>query len=100
MFKVYRWTKATSRKPRCLSAGSYPLYLQFKPLIWAQSYHENTPTALPRFREAIFRHHYVMQKNSSCTETEKSYLCKVRHFNRQNLMLINSPNDWATAYGS
>jgi len=38
-----------------------------------------------------------MQKNSTCIETEKSYLCKVLHFNRQNLMLINSPNDWATA---
>ena len=47
-----------------------------------------------------FRHHYVMQKNSSCVETEKSYLCKVLHFNRQNLMLIGPPNDWATAYGS
>jgi len=30
--------KATSRKPRCPSAGPYPLYLQFKPIIWAQSY--------------------------------------------------------------
>jgi len=36
---------------------------------------------------------------SSCIETEKSYLCKVLPFNRQNL-LIGSPNDWATAYGS
>jgi len=26
--------------------------------------HENTPTALPRFKNVIFRHHYVMQKNS------------------------------------
>jgi len=39
-----------------------------------------------------------MQKNSSCIETDKSYLCKVLHFNRQNLMLIGPPNDWATAY--
>jgi len=39
-------------------------------------------------------------ENSSCIETEKSYLCKVLHFNRQNLMLIGPPNDWATAYGS
>jgi len=30
--------KATSRQPRYLSADSYPLYLQFKPIIWAQSY--------------------------------------------------------------
>jgi len=28
MFEVHRWTKATSRKPRCLSAGSYSLYVQ------------------------------------------------------------------------
>jgi len=33
--------------------------------------HENVPTALPRFKNVIFRHHYVMQKNSSCIETEK-----------------------------
>jgi len=38
-------------------------------------------------------------QNSSCIETEKSYLCKVLHFNRQNL-LIGPPNDRATAYGS
>jgi len=37
-----------------------------------------------------------MQKNSSYIETEKSYLCKVLHFNRQNL-LIGPPN---AAYGS
>jgi len=36
--KVYRWTKATSRKPRWLSSGSYSLYVQLKPTIWAQSY--------------------------------------------------------------
>jgi len=36
MFKVNRWTKATSRKPRCLSSGSYSLYLQ---LTW-NSKHE------------------------------------------------------------
>jgi len=29
---------------------------------------ENTPNV-------IFQHHYVMQKNSSCINTEKSYLC-------------------------
>ena len=55
--------------------------------------HENTPNV-------IFRHHYVMQKNSSCIETEKSYLCQVLHFNRQNLMLIGPPNDWAATYCS
>jgi len=28
-------------------------------------------TALPRFKNVIFRRHYVMQKHSSCIETEK-----------------------------
>jgi len=46
--------------------------------------HANTPTALPRFKNVVFRHHYVMQKNSLCTETEQGYLCRVLHFNRQN----------------
>jgi len=159
MFKVYRWTKATSRKPRCLLSGSHSLYLRSvpsprggfgglslpkqssKPSNWNTKHykfveclsnlnvkpprtnlkppysrlsgdgsacswnlqtelkvtHENSPTALPRFKNVILRHHYVMQKNSSCIETEKSYLCKVLHFNRQSSMLI-SPNDWATAW--
>ena len=61
---------------------------------------ENTPTELPRFKNVIFRHHHVMQKNSSCIETEKSYRCKVFHFNNQNVMLIGPPNDWATTDGS
>jgi len=100
MFKVYRLTTATSRKPRCLSSGSYPLYLQFKPIIWAQSYPRKYTNCTTPLQEVIFWHHYVMQKNSSCIETEKSYLCKVLHFNRQNWMLIGPPNDWATAYGS
>jgi len=39
-------------------------------------------------------------EKSSCTETEQCYLCRVLHFNRQNLMLINPPNDQATAYGT
>jgi len=55
--------------------------------------HAHTPTALPRFKNVIFRHHYVMQKNSSCIETEQRYLCRVLHFNRQNSMLISSPDD-------
>jgi len=59
------------------------------------------PTKIhPASGKVIFRHQYVMQKNSSCIKTEKSYLYKVLHFNRQNEMLINSPNNWATAYGS
>jgi len=34
-----------------------------------------------------------MQKNSNCIETDKSYLCKVLHFNRRNLMLKSPSND-------
>jgi len=41
-----------------------------------------------------------MQKNSRCIETEESCLCRVLYFNRQNLMLVSPPNDWATAYGT
>jgi len=55
--------------------------------------HENAPNAPPRFKNVIFRHHYVTQKNSRCIETEQSYLCKVLYFNRQNLMLIRLPKD-------
>jgi len=62
--------------------------------------HVNTPTALSRFKMVIFRHHYVMQKNSRCIETEQRYLCRVLHFIHQNLKLISPPNDQATAYGA
>jgi len=55
--------------------------------------HANTPAALPRFKNVIFRHHYVMQKDSSCIENEQRYLCKVLHFNCHNSMLIHPPND-------
>jgi len=57
--------------------------------------HTNCTT---RFKNVIFRHHYGTRKNSSCIETEQCYLCRVLHFNRQNLMLITSPNYQATAY--
>jgi len=50
------------RNSRCLSDGSDSLYLQFKPTIWLKVTYENTPTALPRFKNVIFRHHLVMQK--------------------------------------
>jgi len=41
-----------------------------------------------------------MQKNSSYIETEQCHLFRVIHFNHKNLMLITSPNDQATAYGT
>jgi len=50
-------------------------------------------------KNVIFRHHYI-GKNSSSIETEQCYLCRVLHFNRQNLMLITPPNDQAPAYGT
>jgi len=31
--------------------------------------YENTPITLPCFKNIIFQHHYVMQKNSHCIET-------------------------------
>jgi len=46
--------------------------------------HANTPTALPHFKNGTSRHHYVMQKNGSCIETEQRSLYRVLHFNRQN----------------
>jgi len=41
-----------------------------------------------------------MQKNSICIETEQRYLCRILHFNRQNLIFIKLPNDWVTACGT
>jgi len=99
MFKVHRWTKATSRKPRCLSAGSYSLSQQLKPTIWAQSYPRKCTNCTTPLQERHFPAPLRHAENRSFIETEKSYLCKVLHFNRQN-MLIGPPNDWATAYGS
>jgi len=59
--------------------------------------HTNSTTF---FKNIIFRHHYVMRKNSSCIETGQCYLCRVLHFSRHNLMLITSTNDQATACGT
>jgi len=53
----------------------------------------NAPSAQSRFKNVILRHDYVKQKNSSCIETEQRSLCRIFHFNRQNLMLISLPND-------
>ena len=48
------------------------------------------PPGVPSWLRAC---HYVMQKNSRCFETERSYRCRVLYFNRQNLMLISLPKD-------
>jgi len=55
--------------------------------------HVSALTSLPRLKNVIFRCHYVMQKNSRCTETEQLSLCRVLHFNRQNLMFISQRDD-------
>jgi len=91
--KWYHWTKKTLTK-NCLSSGSDSVYLQFKPTIWPQV------TTQTHIKNVILRHHYVMQKNSICIETEQRYLCRILHFNGQNLMFINPPNDCATACGT
>ena len=90
---VKTYTVEQTRNSHCLSPGSDSLYLQFKQTIWVKVTHANTPTALPRFKNVIFRHRYVMQKNNRSIETEQRYLCRVLHFNRQNLMLISLGED-------
>ena len=97
---VYRWTKATSQKLECLRVGSDSLHLQFELTIWALSWPRKHINCTPRFKNVIFRHHSVIQKNSSYIETEQCYLFRVTHFNHQNLMLITPPNDQAIAYGT
>jgi len=70
------------------------LFVQFKVTTWAPNYAcKHINCTISRFKNVIFRHHYVIQKNSSCIETEQRYLCRGLHFNRQNWMLINPPND-------
>jgi len=48
--------------------------------------HANTPTALPRFKNVIFRHHHVLLTNSRCIAIEQRYLYRVLRFNRQNML--------------
>jgi len=72
------------------------------PTIWAHIYpHTNhCPTPLQERHFTTTLRHVVKQP---CVETEQRYLCRVLHFNRQNLMLISPPkwpNDEATAYGT
>jgi len=54
---------------------------------------ENAPNAPPCFKYVIFQHHYLMQKNNHCIETEQSYLCRVLCFTRKKKMLISLPED-------
>jgi len=38
--------------------------------------HENAPTALPRFKNVIFRHYYVMQKTAVVVKLRKVVFAK------------------------
>jgi len=38
--------------------------------------HENAPTALPRYKNVIFRHHYVMQKTDVVLQLRKVIFAK------------------------
>ena len=90
-FTNSRGLSAGSDSPHCSSNRQSEVKLKL-PTKRHQMHH-------PRFKNVIFRHHYVMQKNSRCIETEQSYLCRVLYFNRQNLILTSLPKDQATAYG-
>jgi len=99
MFKVYHWTQATSRKPRCLSADSCSLYLQLKPTIWAQSFprkYTNCTTPLQGLFPAPLRH---AEKQQLDWNWEKLSL-QSSSLQPPKQMLIGPPNDWATAYDS
>jgi len=56
--------------------------------------HATAPSTQPCFKNVIFRHHYVMHKNSRFATTEQHnvltqrYRCRVLQLNRQNAMLI------------
>jgi len=91
------WSPLVAGLSRCLSSGSDSLYCtrRSSPQSEFLIAHKNTPTAPFRFKNVIFRHHYVTQKNISSIGTEQSYLCRVLHFNRQILMLISPLNDKA-----
>jgi len=92
MFEVHRWTKTTSRKPRCLSAGSYSLYLQLKPTIWAQSYPRkctNCPTPLQeRHFSAPLRHAEKQQLYWNCEKLP------LQSSSLQPPKLVNWPTKW------
>ena len=89
------------RNSHCLSTGSDSLQATWSSNRQSELRvtHANTPASLLRFKNVIFRHHYVMQKNSSYTdaESEQRSLCIVLHFNRQNLILISPLHHQAAA---
>jgi len=50
--------------------------------------HANASSAQPRFKNVIFRHHYVMQKTVVLLQLSNVTFA-VPHSNRQNVMLIS-----------
>ena len=61
---VYRWTKETFTKLTAYRLALIHSTCSSTRQSELKVTHENTPTALPRFKNVIFRHHYVMQKNN------------------------------------
>jgi len=76
------------RNSHCLSVDSDSIYLQLKPTIWSLSYpHKHTNCTIPRFKPTPLRHAEKQQVYWNWA----TLLCRVLHFNRQNLMLITPP---------
>jgi len=97
---VYRWTKGTSTKL------TLPTVWLWFTLLAVQTH--NLSSKLATHTHQL---HYPLQERhfrTSLRHAEKQqlhwnwamFLCRVLHFNRQNLMLITPPNDQATTYGT
>jgi len=54
----------------------------------AQAHQLHCPASRSHFPTPL-RH----AEKSSCIETEQRYLCRIRHFKRQNIMFISPPKD-------
>jgi len=85
-------------KPLPIDCHWFTILLKFKPTISALNYSSKhiVTNCIISIKNVIFRHHYII-KNISSTETEQRYPCRLLHFNRQNLMSISPPNDYAAA---
>jgi len=69
MFKVHRRNKATSQKPRYLSARSSSLYLQLNSTIWAQGYARKCTNCTTPLQERHFPAPFRHAENRCCIET-------------------------------
>jgi len=59
------------RNSRSLSAGSDSLHCNSNRQSELKVAHANAPNAPPRFKNVIFRHHYVMQKTAVVLKRSK-----------------------------